>query len=712
MTAILKPRPRRLHHDFETFSEADLLKEGTTRYAQHPSTEILMLGYRFDDDDVKQWLPAEGEYIPAEIEDAVLDDRIEKHAWNLPFEWYIWLYVYGIEIPLSSCRDTMVLAMSCSFPGKLAKTCEVLKLPEEYRKKDGHRLINWFSKLRPATKKLPRRRVFWYEKPELWEEYKEYNIWDVKAEHKIYRLLRAYDMPKHEWDLWALDREINNRGIPINMDMCDNIREARDELVATRLDRMKELTGLQNPNSNAQLLPWLQEEGYVFDDMVAGHITRGKEKIEEAVQDGASHWPEVKDLHEVLDLRSQVSKTSIKKFDAIATHIDPDDRLRNCFQFCAAQRTWRWGGRVVQPQNLARPAKGMDGLEWGKLDSGIEFVAGGTQIELAGLLEALNAESMEMLFDRPIDAMSGAVRTVIQAPPGWVFIDADLAAIENIVLGWLADEEKILKVFEEGRDPYIDFASYLYKTPYETLWHEYKVLGDKSKRTISKPGTLGCGYMLGAGNQFENKRTGEIEASGLLGYAWNMYVDLTPEQSKLSVDTWRGTFTKAVEFWWDIQKAAFKTMKTKKPTRCRHVVFDTKGPFLRMRLPSGRNLHYYKPRLEPRMTPWGKWKNSLTYMGLNDKNQWIRIDTHPGKITENADQAISRDLLAGGMVRAASNGIPIVMHVHDQIVGLVREKEAEERLRVLIECMSESPHWAPGLPVKTAGHISKWFIKD
>jgi len=221
-----------------------------------------------------------------------------------------------------------------------------------------------------------------------------------------------------------------------------------------------------------------------------------------------------------------------------------------------------------------------------------------------------------------------------------------------------------------------------------------------------------CGYMLGEGHEFENKQTGEIEATGLLGYAWNMGIKLTQEESSMSVKVWRDTYKDAVKFWYKLQDAAFQTMRTKEETVCGHVSYDTKGAFLRTNLPSGRSLHYMKPRIESVLAPWGKYKNSLTYDGLNDKNQWVRTSTHPGKLTENVDQAIARDLLADGMMKAAKNGIPIVMHVHDQILGLVREEEAEERLQVLIECMTDLPPWAKGMPVGAAGHISKWFVKD
>jgi len=965
---LIKPRPKRLHHDFETFSLADVTKVGASRYARDPSTEPLMLAYAFDDEAVKQWVPAEGQPMPAEVEDAMLDDRVKKFAWNKNFEWNIWKHSLGIDTPHSAWRDPMVMALSLSLPGKLAKCGQVLRLDEKYLKEDGHRLINWFCKPRPATKTRPERRVHFHEKYDKWLEFLQYNRMDTVSERKIYRILRKYDLPEHEWELWALDQEINDRGIPVNMEMCRNVIEVRDELVADRIEELEEITQLENPNAQAQLLGWLQNEGYPFNDLKAGHIRRAIEKYDQMVERG-QRPNQSEEYRRVLELRSEVSRTSTKKFDAVASHVDEDGNLRNCFQFSGAGRTWRWAGRVFQPQNLAKPTKDLEGLTWGETPQGYKFVTGGTQIEAAMLLQTLTSEGVDMLFSRPMDAISGAVRTVVQAPPGYVFIDADLAAIENVVLGWLANDPKILRVFKKGLDPYIDFATYLYGKTYEELWAEFKG-GNKGKRTIAKPGVLGClkgdtpvltdkgwkaivevnsddwlhdgekwvrhegvvfkghqevlcgsgihatsdhrflteegwhewqsaslqqmfksalvmgngvflekrgplaareksfyadanvveneryqdqtscadyphvapaalrltvapmlesesaqsfttysqivsmlrervaktrrtvptvitgsaeyvaysvpltsgcpmsrelsglmepskstestttgitsqgtfgsqldqnrtqtadtwdilntgdyarfavltesgcvvahncGYMLGAGKQYENRQTGEIEATGLLGYAWNMGVKLTPEEAERSVRVWRETFKEAVQFWYDLQRAAFRTMQTKKETACGHVSFDRKGPFLRMNLPSGRSLHYLRPKLEEVLAPWGDFKMSLTYEGQNDKYQWDRISTHPGKLTENADQAIARDLLASGMMKAAKAGIPIVMHIHDQIVGLVREENADDALTTLIQCMTDRDRWMGDMPLKVAGHISRWFVKD
>jgi len=307
--------------------------------------------------------------------------------------------------------------------------------------------------------------------------------------------------------------------------------------------------------------------------------------------------------------------------------------------------------------------------------------------------------------------LAAGVRPVIQAPPGWVFIDADLNAIENRVLGWMANDRKILGVFEKGRDPYVDFAQYLYRQPYERLYAEYKG-GDKTKRTISKPAVLGCGYKLSAGEAYIDPRSGEEEATGLMGYAKNMGIVLTQEQADRSVATWRETFGDTVDYWAENERAAKRCTSTRNPTTAGPLSYDRTGPFLRMRLPSGRHLHYVRPKVMDWLMPWGDYRPALTYEGLDDRHQWARMSTHAGKLVENPCQAIARDQLAHGIRLSMGEGIPIVLHVHDQSVGLVREDEAEDKLGVMIECLTDRPQWAAGLPLAASGHISRWFVKD
>lgn len=950
----------RLFHDFETVSRVDLKAAGLSRYARDPSTKPLMLAWAIDDEPVQQVVFAEGQKAPPRLREALRDPQVLKSAWNAAFERAIFRHTLGLDIPIEQWRDTMVIAYTLSLPGSLAAAGEVVNLPQD-KKKDarGKLLIRKFSCPRKPTNGKPWEFCTRETDPEEWEEYKLYNRQDVEAERAIWRRIRKWDLPEHEWALWHLDQRINEAGIPVNMRVVNNAVVVAEEVIAARLDRMRKITGLANPNSTAQLLPWLRDKGYPYGDLKKGHVTRAVEKLAGDAQDDAiaisfDGDPNA-DLREVLELRQEVSKSSVKKYNALQDATDDDGVLRGAFQFAAAGRTWRWGGRKYQPQNLARPVGYLEKM----------------QIECVRDLEFLDTEAIELLYAKPMDLLSTCVRPVVQAKPGELLIDADLNAIENRVLGWMAGEEKILDVFRRKQDPYIDFARHLTGRTYDDLWHEYKVLHQKGNRTMAKPGVLGClkgetpvltqhgwkalveithgdlvfdgesfvshdgvvfkgnqevtgrsglyatidhrfltpegwkewrlvsrqqtfksalatvsgvslntevrheargksiyasadadsngkshaqtspegcrlsaldalrltvaptsgsgsaqvfstysqivsmlrdrvaktrsrvptsitavgefvcgsvmpstgsvsssmnsarmerlksigstttattsreifdlqpgrsktqiadtwdilntgayarfvvltddgclvahncGYMLSAGEEFENEQTGEIEASGLLGYAWNMGVrSFTKELSSKSVTTWRETYTRAVEYWYEIERAARRCVLTGRPQEAGPVSFDRSGPFLRMRLPSGRYLHYCRPEVQEKMMPWGKKKEVITYEGLNDKNQWTRISTHPGKLTENADQAISRDLLAHGMMLAANEGLNIRLHVHDQIVCSVPETRADESLKVLQECMSSAPPWARDLPLSSEGFVSPVFLKD
>ena len=700
---INRTPPERLHHDFETFSLADLPSVGIAKYAKHPSTEVLMCSYGIDDGDIKQWVPVEGDLFPTELEDAILDDRVLKYAWNASFEKLVWQHCLGMDSPGESWRDPMVMSHYCSMPGALRKVGLIVNLPlHEQKKGEGTRLINWFSKMRPATKTKPARRVHWHEKLDLWEKYKEYNINDSVAERGIFHRLKAYDLPPHEWEMWVLDQQMNEAGFPVNIDMVNNALAIRDELVARKTAEMRHLTGLENPRSRDQLLRWLNQNDYPYYDLQKAHVNLWYEP--EKAKEGAV-------AHQVLGLHKEVSRQSTKKYDALKARVEADGRIRFGFQFMAAARTGRWGGRGVQVHNLTIAEPYLQNVDFETLPSGYRRIVGGIQVELADWIEKGDAETLEWFFDRPMDVLAAGVRPVIQAPPGWVFIDADLNAIENRVLGWIANDRKILGVFEKGRDPYVDFAQHLYGQSYEVLWAEYKS-GDKKKRTVAKPGVLGCGYKLSAGTTYIDPRSGEEEATGLMGYAKNMGIKLTQPQSDKSVTTWRGTFVDTVAYWEENEKAARRCVVNRAPTQAGPLHYDRKGPFLRMRLPSGRHLHYVRPKVMDWLMPWGSYRRALTYEGLDDRHQWTRMSTHAGKLVENPCQAIARDVLAHGMRLALREAIPIVLHVHDQSVALVREDEAEEKLEVMIQCLTDKALWAPGLPLAAAGHISKWFVKD
>jgi len=694
--------------DYETFSEVDLAEVGGSVYSRDQSTEVLMAAYQLNQSPMQQWVPAEGEPMPNDLSEMLVSPDVQKWAFNAPFEMRMTSNNLHIPVNVRQWRDTMVLGMHCSLPGSLAAVGPILGLPlDKLKDRRGKALMRKFSFPRKPTKRDLRTRVFWHEDFPAWQEYLDYNRADVVAEAAIRRRLWPYMMSDDEWELWFLDQEINNAGLPINRRMVRNAILIYEEALGTinpptgALGEMAEITGLENPNSLPQLLPWLRDNGYMFSDCKKGHIQTAFEYFDKKPE----HWNDENwrlyrssnALKRVLELRLETGRTSIKKYYALDRACDDDDKIRGCLQMNGAARTGRWGGRLFQPQNLARPEKRFEDY----------------QPTLAEGIEKLDLASLKLVHGNPFDALASAIRGTAQAPDGMIFVDADLSAIENRVLGWMSGCEKILEVFRLNRDPYLSFATYLYEQDYETLWHEYKVLKNGAKRTIGKPGTLGAGYGMGAGEERINRQSGEIEGTGLLGYAWNMGVThFTIEDAKHSIDTFRTQFKEVVTHWYDMERAAKRCVRTRNPQECGFIRFEMAGPFLKMILPSERPLYYLRPQIESIKTPWGADKMQLTYEGQNDRKQWVRTHTTPGKIVENADQAISRDLLVHGMKLAKKEGLDTRLHVHDQILALVREDDADEKLKTLIDCMSEVPWWAKGLPLGAAGHTTKIFMKD
>lgn len=715
-----------LWHDYETFCEGDLPSIGVSEYARDPSLEIILGSWSLNDGEtVKQYDRfADGNRLPNEFLDALEDDRIVKAAWNFPFEWNITKHTLGIDVAPEDALDPMVLARALSLPGSLSEACRILNMPEtEWKHGGGRALINYFCKPRKPTKRNPSLRNTDQANPEKWGSFKAYNRQDIRAMVAAWFRMKRWNMPDFEWRLWEYDRKINEAGVPVNLRAIDNANRIVDALTSKSAEDLTRVTGLDNANSGQQLLGWLRERDYPFNDMKIGHVRRA---LADARTDGDG------DTNYAVALlrRTETSKASLKKFTAYDKMANDDGLLRNMLQFNGAGRTCRWSGSGVQVHNMARP-------HW-------FFEKAEMQERLARHIARCHPHLFEWLYSRadpksptgrllvdPFEAMSSGVRGVIAAPDGYVFVSADFNAIENRVLGYMADEERILNVFKEGRDPYVDFAVYMFGGTYDELWHEYKVLGQKTKRTTAKPGVLGCGYMLGEGFEYEDEATGEILATGLLGYARGMGItDFTAEQSARSVKVWRETYSKVSDYddglWYALDRAVRKTISTGRRTEVNMFEFDKDGPFLTARLPSGRKLYYLRPRLEDRKTPWGEIRPTVTYEGIDSRSTrkvWGRISTHPGKTTENLDQALARDCLAHALMRLHDRNVvvlrtrrggPVVdvrLHVHDEIVALAREDEAEEVAKILSEAMSEPMDWAPGLPLKAVADISKVFVK-
>ncbi len=675
-----------LYHDVKTYSEATNERVGGLNYACHPTTQALMCAYAFDDGPIEQWIPAHGEPIPANLQAALLDEKVVKIAWDKSFEQGIWKNVLGIDIPNNQWRDPMVLACACAFPAELADASEAMGIPQHHRKKAEDALISLFSSPKDGGRVLPPQH------PNKWQDYLTHNKDNVKAERHIHRLLRRFDLSDSEWDLWLIDQEINQTGIPINIPMVKKAGVIRQALIARATQRLVEITGMQNPTGRKKLLAWMKKYGYEFDDLTAGSVSDSIAKLEQ------TRNPQRNPLYHALLVRREITKSAGAKFDSLLELTDNDGRYRDGFRFYGAGRSGRWTGRGAQPQNLPASAHGLSGIEWGITAGGHKIVRGADQFKVSQAIELFSADDFRLVFERPIDALGGSVRNAIQAPKGYTFISVDLKFIEHVVLGWITKDKTIQRVIREGKDPYLYFASNLpFNTEsYAELAKGYEA-GDKSKRDFAKPGLLGCGFMMGAAKLMEDARR-----AGVI---------LTMQQCVAIVGAWRNTYKQVPDFWSYLPVVVCRCVRTKKPDEWMGIRFDYVGSFLRITLPSGGILYYYKPEVKPSKTKGRQNKDVLTYEGRDGK-VWQRQFTHGGKLTQNIVSRIARDIFAHGLKLAHARDLTIVLHNADQIVALSKIEDADDDLTSLIECASTRPAWWGDLPISVEGYMSRWFIKD
>lgn len=671
--------------DYETASRVDLFGAGLNVYVRDPSTRALMAAYAIDDGPVQLWQPHIQKKAPVELRDAMRDPSVERWAWNAPFEIAVTEHTLGLKT--TNWRDTMVQALYASLPGALAQAGPALGLPVEMCKMpEGKRLIRKFSVPRKPTKDKPHEFNDWTTDPEDWELFCDYCKRDVEVEREIRRRLAKIPVPPSEWALWELDQEINLRGIPVDLQLVQNAIE----ITATEKHRLKrELTRLTELRSltAAHFLPWAQARGYPFGDL-------RKATIERSLR-------EVKDMDETLvsclHMRSQANMTSLAKYDSIKekTH---EGRLYNTLQFYGASRTGRWGGRDPQPQNFPRSIKAVEEKE----AHVTEMVRNGEYDEIV------------MEFGAALPVLSSVVRSSFRASEGKTFYIADLSAIENRVLGWIAGCDAILNVFLDGLDPYKAFGVRMFHKDYADI--------TKAERTLSKPAVLGCGYML-SGGELETNKNGDVIKTGLWGYAEAMGIEMERSQAHESVRVFRAAYPEVVQFWYALRDAAMECVRDQTTIRVGPVVFNGSTGLMRVRLPNGRCLHYVRPKIErmwrkfKKMQPDGtvveekKMVDVLTYEGVDQKTkQWGRVTTHPGKITENLVQAIARDVLCEGLKNAKAKGFDIILHCHDEIVCEV-PLDSALTLDDLIECMTRPASWAKGLPLAAAGEVTPFYKK-
>lgn len=679
-----------LHLDYESKSEIDLKTAGFDRYSADSSTEIMMMAWAFDNDDPVLW--EKGRPFPKDVRRALEAPDVEKWAFNAQFERVMTKRKLGIETPYEGWRCTMALAYMQSFTGGLEDIGRQMQLGDGLIKTDGKRFINMFCKPQRITKNQPLRWRDEWSDPEEWQQFGEYCVQDVVAERAIKRHLIKYEIDDIEWWLYEVDQVINDRGIPMDMLYVQNaIRMAKlrkEELIR----EMKILTGLANPNSTQQLIPWLQDRGYPFSDLKKDTVKKvltENEELEKSVGGFLSG-----EAVPVLKLRRQASRTSVRKYNAVDQRVGEGDRLRFSYQFGGASRTNRWAGRGFQQHNLPRTPKYLE--EDKKL--GVSRLTHVTDI-----IREDDYEQLCLYVEEPMDALAGCVRSAIRAPDGYEIRVCDLASIETRVSGALAGCDRLLNVFAEGKDAYVDFGQFMFSKTYEEV--------TKQERQEAKPAVLGCCYGLGGGELRDGKRT------GLWGYAESMGVNLDLEACHRAVSVYRETYSEIVDFWWETERQVVKTIRTGKTTTCGPLTFFMRKPYLCVRLPSGRIMYYHKPRVHKetrvsKRTGKNYDKDVISYMGKSQITlRWQRIATRGAKFFENFVQAIARDVLREMIIRAWGDDFPIIGHVHDELMWLARVGDNYYTVDRMEDLMREPLPWWPQLILDADGYAATFYRK-
>lgn len=673
----------RINLDYETASEIDLIKIGLDRYSAHESTRPLMCAWSVNgSSNVQHWDAIRQPKMPAELREAIEDPDVMKWAFNAQFERVISRRVMGLKTDYKSWRCTMSLAYMLSFAGTLDLIGKAVGLPQDKAKdKEGKRLINLFSKPQKITKS---NNLKWFSEeshPEEWWDFCEYNKQDVVAETAIYDRLIPYDVLESEWQMYALDQYINDKGVQIDLDYARSALFLADQRKPEIIKDMQRLTGLDNPNSVTQLLPWLQKNGYRFDDMRADTIAK-------VLNEGSAN----RLANQVMELRQNSAKSSLAKYTTMIEASGEDGRFRFSHQFAGASRTNRWAGRRLQPQNVTRTPKKMEAEEDLKI--------------LGTLIKKRDLEAIDMYMGEPMEVLSGTIRSAIIPAPKKKFIVADLSSIESVVIGWVTGCHWFMSTLAAKKDLYRSFAAEWLKIHYDET---------KPHRGKAKPATLGAGYRLGGGHMDEKGKK-----TGLWGYAENMGVDMTQEEAAASVQAFRDLCPEIVQAWYDLEKIVFRVLRTKQTEQWRCLTIRHESPFLTIQLPSGRKMYYYRPKIVSReMTVFSgarkgeKYtKDNFQYEGkLEGNNKWGVIYSHGGKLIENIVQALARDVLCEGLKKAHRMGFGIVMHVHDEIVTEV-DLDSQLELDDLIGCMAAEIPWAPGLPLGAAGWEGFFYRKD
>lgn len=649
-----------LHIDIETYSSVDIMASGAYKYMESVDFEILLVAYAFDDKPVQIVDLSNGETLPEDFINALLDPQTEKHAHNANFERQAFKK-YGYDVPVRYWVCSAVKSAYCGLPLSLDGVSKALSLGDLGKSASGKALIRFFSCPVKATKiNGMRERNFSFHDPIKWEMYKDYCKQDVEAEREIGKRLEAYPIPLFERMNYVLDQEINDKGILIDLVMAKNAFDIDTRFAEELSNRVKEITGVENPNSAAQLKNWLS------DAMQKEIKTLAKGDIPNLIEEAGDGI-----VSEVLTIRQKLSKTSTKKYVAMLACACEDKRAHGLFQFYGANRTGRWAGRLIQLQNL--PQNHLDDLE-----------------EARAAIASGDYDLVTMLYDDIPSVLSQLIRTTFVAKEGHTFAVADFSAIEARVIAWLADEKWRLKVFASHGKIYEASASMMFNVPIES------VTKGSDLRQKGKIAELALGYQGAVGAL----KTMGGEAMGL---------------SELEMDTivkkWRKANPAIVALWGDVENCAIRAIKTKKKIVSIHkgLEFDCDDEVFTIKLPSGRKLFYRSPSFS--QNKWGK--ESIVYKGMDQTTkQWGNVDTYGGKLVENIIQAIARDLLAQSMLRINGAGFEIVMHVHDEVVCEVPLEVSEQNLKAIEDIMATPIDWAEGLTLTADGYLTPFYKKD
>ena len=659
---------KNLSMDVETFSSVDLNKCGVYRYCASQDFEILLFGYSVDHGPVRTIDLASGEKIPEEILRALTDPAITKWAFNCNFE-RVCLSTYlrrnypqyfksygspedsvGNYLDPTSWHCSMVWSASLGLPLSLAQVGAVLKL-EDQKMTEGKDLIRYFCvPCKPKASNGGRTRNLPKDAPEKWAVFKSYNIRDVEVEVAIQERLKNYPVPDFVWDQYRIDQMINDRGTMIDLSLVKNAIAIDAKTHDAYMDQMAELTGLNNPGSVQQLKGYLSEQGVEADSL-------GKKDVAKLIEEVPN------EVRQVLELRQQTSKSSIKKYQTMERAVCPDGRIRGMFQFMGAPRTGRFAGRLVQLQNLKRNS--MSDLA-----------------EARELVRTGNYEAFEMLYDSVPEVLSELIRTALIPKPGYKFYVADYSSIEARTLAYLAGEQHTIDSFARGEDLYCATASAMFHKPVV----KHGINGELRQK--GKIATLACGY---------GGSVGALKAMGALD------MGLQEEELQPLVTAWRKANPHIVRFWWEVDKAAMESVRNRTVTETHGFRFIYKSGMLFISLPSGRYLAYVKPRIG--MNQFGS--DCITYMGLDSTRHWSRIQTYGPKIVENITQAICRDILCNAMQNLQDTFI--CAHIHDELVIECRESVS---LDEICERMGKTPDWIPGLLLRADGYTCDWYQKD